>query len=150
MQERTVHYSETYQVQVLTQADLNGAGRLFGGQLMCWIDIVAAVVARRHSGCNVTTACVERLSFKKPAGANDTLVLHGAMVYAGRTSMMVRVRTYVETLSGQRELIYEAYVTMVALDEQGVPTPVPKLLLSTPEEKDAHERALALRQQSKQ
>ncbi len=146
MQQRTVQYSETYQVQVLTQADLNGAGRLFGGQLMCWIDIVAAVVARRHSGRNVTTACVQRLSFKKPAGANDTLVLHGAMVYAGRTSMMVRVRTYVEKLTGARELINEAYVTMVALDEAGVPTPVPQLILSTPEEEEAHARALALRE----
>ena len=51
------------QVQILTQSNLNGYNRLFGGQLMEWIDIVAAVVARRHSGCNVTTAVVNTIPF---------------------------------------------------------------------------------------
>ena len=55
---KTVSESATTQVQILTQANLNGYQRLFGGQLMSWMDIVAAVTARRHSGKNVTTACV--------------------------------------------------------------------------------------------
>ena len=71
-------------------------GGQFGGQLMQWIDIVAAVVARRHSNCNVTTAAIERLEFKAPAYANNTVVLDGRITYAGRTSMEVRVDTFKE------------------------------------------------------
>ena len=89
------HVSESYteQVQILSQSTLNGYNRLFGGQLMQWIDVVAAVVARRHSGCNVTTASVDNLRFEGPAYANDTIVLCGHITYTGRTSMEVCVRT---------------------------------------------------------
>ena len=85
------HVSESYteQVQILSQSTLNGYNRLFGGQLMQWIDVVAAVVARRHSGCNVTPASVDNLRFEGPAYANDTIVLCGYITYTGRTSMAV-------------------------------------------------------------
>ena len=59
MQEKKrIKDSETEHVQILTQGTLNGYKRLFGGKLMEWIDITAAVVARRHSGKNVTTAFI--------------------------------------------------------------------------------------------
>ena len=132
---KRVSDSFTTQVQILTQANLNGYSRLFGGQLMSWMDIVAAVTARRHSGRNVTTACVNDLEFHKPAHANDTLVLTGELVYVGRTSMEVRVRAYVEELDGQKQLVNEARFIMVALDENERPTPVPGLLLKTEEQK---------------
>ncbi len=128
--------SYTEQVQVLTQGSLNGYNRLFGGQLMEWIDIVAAVVARRHSGCNVTTAFIDSLDFKAAAYANDTLVLQGKIVYVGRTSMEVCVRTFVEELTGIRRLINRAYIILVALDENEKPTPVPGLILETELEKE--------------
>ena len=114
---KTVAASRTEQVQILSLATLNGYKRLFGGRLMEWIDVVAAVVARRHSGCNVTTATVDSLEFTAPAYANDTLVLVGYITYTGRTSMEVCVKTYVEALDGNRRLINQAYVVMVALDE---------------------------------
>ena len=56
--------SYTEQVQILSQSTLNGYNRLFGGRLMQWIDVVAAVVARRHSNCNVTTAAVDTCVLK--------------------------------------------------------------------------------------
>lgn len=127
--------SFTTQVQVLTQGNLNGYHRLFGGQLMSWMDIVAAVTARRHSEMNVTTACVRDLEFKKPAHANDTLMLTGEVVYVGRTSMEIRVRVYVEELTGSRELINEARFIMVALDENERSARVPGLLLETDEQR---------------
>ena len=135
--------SFTTQVQVLTQANLNGYNRLFGGQLMSWMDIVAAVTARRHSGRNVTTASVKDLSFRAPAYANDTLVLTGEVVYVGRTSMEVSVCVYVESLSGRKELINEARFIMVALDENECPTEVPGLLIETEEEQKKWEDAAA-------
>ena len=132
---KRVSESRTEQVQILFQATLNGYKRLFGGKLMEWIDIVAAVTARRHSGCNVTTAAVDSLEFTSAAYANDTLVLIGTVTYVGRTSMEVCVKTYVEELSGKRRLINNAYVIMVALDENERPAPVPGLICETEEER---------------
>lgn len=142
---KTVSESATTQVQILTQANLNGYQRLFGGQLMSWMDIVAAVTARRHSGKNVTTACVDKLEFHKPAHANDTLVITGEIVYVGRTSMEVRVRAYVEELNGSKDLTNEARFIMVALDENEKPTPVPGLLLENAEQRALWDEATARR-----
>ncbi len=142
MKEKRVCDSYAEQVQILSQANLNGYSRLFGGQLMEWIDIVAAVVARRHSEHNVTTAVVDMLEFKEPAYANDTVIISGKITYAGRTSMEIKVETFVEELNGETKIINTAYIVMVALDENDKPTPVPKLILETQEEKTEHERAL--------
>lgn len=140
--QKYVKDSYTEQVHVLTMSNLNGYNRLFGGQLMSWIDEVAAVVARRHSGCNVTTASVDTLVFKKPAHANDTIIINGKITYAGNTSMEIDVKTYVENLTGERILINEAFVTMVAIDENEKPTKIPALILETDEERISFENAL--------
>ena len=133
--------STSEHVQILTLSTLNGSQRLFGGKLMEWIDIVAAVVARRHSGKKVTTAVVDSLSFKSPAYANETIVLKGHITYAGNTSMEICVETYVEKLSGGQRLINTAYVVMVALDENEKPTKVPPLILRDDREKSEWEKA---------
>ena len=125
--EKTAKDSYTEQVQILTQSNMNGFGRLFGGQLMEWIDIVAAVTARRHSQRNVTTVLVDSLEFKHPARVNDTLVLTGQIEKVGTSSMDIGVNTYIEYLSGERKLINKARLVMVALDENDRPTPVPRL-----------------------
>lgn len=137
--ERPVSYSYTEQFHMITSPDLNGYGRLFGGRLMEWIDEVAGIVARRHSGQNVTTAMVDTLCFRGPAYPNDTLVLAGKVTYVGRTSMEVCVRTMVEDLSGERRTINKAYLVLVALDENEMPTEVPRLTLETDEEKNEWE-----------
>ncbi len=124
--------SYTENIEILLSADMNGYGRLFGGKLMEWADITAAVVARRHSGKNVTTVCVDDLQFLAPAYTNDTLVILGRMTYVGKTSMEVRVDSYVESLSGERTLINRAYIVLIALDENEAPEEVPGLILETP------------------
>ncbi|WMJ22316.1 acyl-CoA thioesterase [Paludicola sp. MB14-C6] len=138
---KTVSQSATQQIQILMPEHINGYDRLFGGRLMEWIDVVAAVVARRHSGCNVTTAAVGHLEFKAPAYVNSTIVLKGQMTYVGRSSMEVRVDTFVEELSGNHILINRAYLVLVALDEDDKPTMVPRLILETEEEKSEWEAA---------
>ena len=100
--------SLTSHVQILMPTDLNGYGRLFGGRLMEWIDVVAGVTARRHSGCEVTTAAVDSLEFHAPAHVNDTIVLEGRVTCTGRTSMEVRVDTFVESLNGERKRVNRA------------------------------------------
>lgn len=141
---RTVAHSRTEQVQILMQGTLNGYNRLFGGKLMEWIDVVAAVTARRHCGKNVTTAAVDSLVFKSPAMVNDTILLEGHVTYAGRTSMEVCVTTYVEELNGFRREINKAYLVLVAIDADGKRTLVPPVIPETEEEKreyaDAMER----------
>lgn len=130
-----VEDSLTEQVQILMPHHSNGQNRLFGGQLVQWIDIVAAVVARRHSGYNVTTVAMDNLQFKAPAYINDTLVLIGRITHVGRTSMEIRVDTYVECLSGIRKVVNRAYIVMVAIDDEGNPTEVPSLIVETENEK---------------
>ena len=110
---RVKHPSDscTEQVHIITQSDINGFDRLFGGALMSWIDILAAVVARRHSERNVTTVFVDTLEFRAPARVNDTVYMTGKMTYVGKTSMEVCVKTFVEELSGNRKLINVACQT---------------------------------------
>ena len=149
-EKKRVSESKTEQVQIILLEHLNGYNRLFGGKLVEWIDIVAAVVARRHSNRNVTTASVDNLQFKGPAHINDTILLRGCMTYVGKTSMEVRVDTFVEKLSGERKLINQAYLVLVALDENEKPVAVPGLILETDEEKEEWEagvRRHALRKQ---
>jgi acyl-CoA hydrolase len=152
LEPKPVSASRTQQLQILMHEHINGAGRLFGGRLMEWIDVVAAVTARRHSGRNVTTAAIDTLHFKSPAYANDTVLLEGRITYVGRTSMEVRVDAFVEALDGSRRMINRAYLVMVALDDCDRPTPVPPLLLETEEERqewEAGKRRSALRKQRK-
>ena len=139
---KRVSESKTLHTEIVMSSHVNGAGRLFGGLLMQWIDVVAAVVARRHAQMDVITASISSLEFKAPAHMNDTIEL---VVYAGRTSMEVRVDTYVESLSRRRTHVNRAYLTMVALGEDGLPAPVPALIPETDEDKEEYRAAEARR-----
>lgn len=140
--EKGVVDSLTEQIQILMPLHINGSGRLFGGKLLEWIDIVASVVARRHSECNVITAAIDNLQFKEGAYMNDTLVLIGRITYVGNSSMEVRIDTYVEELSGIRKPINRAYLVLVALDEGGTPVRVPRLVIETEAQRAEWEGAL--------
>jgi len=131
-----VEDSKTEQFRLLKYEDINGANRLFGGKLMAWIDEVAGVTARRHCEAEVTTACIDNLQFKEPAFLGNMVVIIGRLTYIGRSSMEVRVDSYVEDSRGYRRPINRAYVTMVALDEQERPKKVEfELELKTETEK---------------
>ncbi len=138
--------SEVEQVQGVFISHLNAQGRLFGGQLVAWVDVVAGLVARRHSNCNSTTAEIDNLQFKSPIFADSVVILHGKLTCVGRTSMEVRVDSYVEAKDGTRKLVNTAYLVLVALDENGKPTPVPGLVCDTPEEKAEWEAGLKRRE----
>lgn len=124
MQKKCVEDSKTEQFRLLKYEDINGANRLFGGKLMAWIDEVAGVTARRHCEGQVTTACIDNLQFKEPAFLGDMVVIIGRMTYIGRSSMEVRVDSYIEDIHGIRRPINRAYVMMVALDENERPKAV--------------------------
>ncbi len=140
--EKPVSHSSTEQVHIVLPAHSNGCGRLFGGQLMQWIDVVAAVCARRHSERNVVTVCVEGLDFEAPAYIDQVVVMRTDIVYTGTTSMEVRVDSFVEDLHGDHTLINRAYLILVALDDDRKPTPVPAIVCETSEQKMEHQSAV--------
>lgn len=138
---KSVSDSFTQHVEIVMPQHINGQKRLFGGLLMQWIDVVAAVVARRHSNSNVVTVGVDKLNFEQSADINDTLVLEGRITFVGKTSMEIRVDTMVENLSGERKRVNKAYIVMVAVDENKNPKNVPGLELSTKEEQREYTKA---------
>ena len=148
--EKKVEDSLTEQQYLICPAHINHYGRLFGGNLLKWIDELAGIVAIRHCGSIVTTAAIDNLQFKAPAYAGDMIVLQGVMTYVGRTSMEVRVDTYREALDGNRELINVAYIDMVSINCKGQPEEVPDLLLETEEQHQEYEAAKKRKQLRKQ
>jgi len=142
--------SKTEQAYMVRSPHINGYGRLFGGQLMQWIDEVAGIVARRHSNSIITTAAIDNLNFKSAAYMNDTVVLSGKVTYVGKSSMEIRVDTYVEDINGNRRTINRAYIVMVAIDSEGNPVQVPSLELETETDKiewEGGEKRYKLRKQ---
>ena len=147
---KKVSDSFTEQQYLICPAHINHYGRLFGGQLLKWIDELAGIVAIRHCGSTVTTAAIDNLQFQAPAYTGDMIVLQGMVTYVGRTSMEVRIDTYREALDGTREIINRAYMDMVCINCKGEPTEVPDLLLETPEQKQEYEAAKKRKQMRKQ
>lgn len=138
------------QVYQIRPEHLNGAGRLFGGRLMEWIDEAAGLVGIRHAQSNVITASVDNLKFIRGAYQNDLVILIGKLTYVGNSSMEVRVDTYVESLDGIRKPINRAYVTVVAVDGNGKPMKVPGLIIESESEKAEWEAGIKRREMRRQ
>ena len=147
---KTVSQSLTEQQYLIRPAHINHYGRLFGGELLKWIDELAGIVAIRHCGTTVTTAAIDNLQFKAPAYTGDMIVLQGMVTYVGRTSMEIRVDTYREALDGKREMINRAYIDMVCIDRDGHPVEVPDLVLETEEQQKEWDAAQKRKQMRKQ
>lgn len=150
---KKVSDSATQQQYLVRPTHINHYGRLFGGQLLYWIDELAGIVAMRHSGATVTTAAIDNLQFQAPAFEGNMVVLVGQVTYVGRSSMEIRVDTYTETSDGERKIINRAYIDMVAIDETGNPIPVPGLIIETEEQQaewNAAAKRKALRKQRRQ
>ncbi len=138
---KKVSDSLTEQVQLVQSQHINGYQRLFGGQLMAWMDIVAGVTARRHSGRQVTTASVDDLQFLAPAYIDDLLIIRGRVTNVGKTSMEIRVDVEVEGIDNSRKPLNRAHFVMVALDEHDHPAAAPPLILETAEDRQEWEDA---------
>ena len=122
---KTVSQSRTEVTRTVFYQDLNGFNRLFGGRLMEWIDEAAGIAARRHCGSTITTACVDQLEFKHAVHLDDDVVIIAKVTYVGRTSLEVRVDSYVEEYdTRERNLINTAFLTEVCIDENGKATPI--------------------------
>ncbi|MDX9871548.1 MAG: acyl-CoA thioesterase [Clostridia bacterium] len=141
MKEKPISYSSTVMSQVMLPSQANPAGNVHGGEIMKIMDTAAGVVARKHCRTNVVTARVDELEFHLPILVGELLTCKGHLVYVGRSSMEVAVMVEVENLLTElpARKALSAYFTMVALDKNGIPTPVPSLKLETAEEEAAFE-----------
>jgi acyl-CoA hydrolase len=139
---KPVNESRVEMVQIIRPEDVNPLGIAFGGKVVEWMDMAAAVSAVRHARKPCVTASIDNLAFLTPIKIGQFVIIRATVNYTGRTSMEVSVRIESEDpISGQRQLTTQGYLTFVALDEYGRPSPIPPVIPETAEEKHRYEEA---------
>jgi len=143
---KTVSESFTETVELVLPNDANPLGNILGGKVMHLIDIVGAISARRHCRSLLVTASVDNLDFVHPIRVGQLIILRAFVTRAFKTSLEVEVNVFLEDgLTGERRQTSSAFVTYVAVDRDGHPTPVPPIVPVTAEEKRRYREALARR-----
>lgn len=133
-----VRDSHVYTTELVLPNDTNQLGNLLGGRLMHWIDITAAIAAQKHAGRVCVTASVDELNFHQPIRLGDVVILQASVNRAFHTSMEIGVLVTAHGLQGSPvRRANNAYLTFVAVDEQGHPVAVPPI---TPESDDERRR----------
>jgi acyl-CoA hydrolase len=122
--------------------DANGMGNVLGGKVMHLVDLAGALAAMRHTRRSAVTAAVDSLVFLHPGHIGDLIALRSSVNRAFRTSLEVGVTVETENLlTGQKVHTCSAYLTFVALDENGKPTPIPPVIPETETEKRRYREA---------
>jgi acyl-CoA hydrolase len=132
--------STTEMTEYVLPQHANVHGSVFGGQIMAWIDLCAAVCAQRHAGRPCVTAFVDDLLFKRPVRVGQVVLLRAQVTATFRTSMEIEVAVHGEnTITGERWPTVECLVTFVAMGDDARPVAIPPLVLET----EAHRAAQA-------
>jgi len=117
-------------------SDANPAGNVFGGEILKHIDMVAGIVAQRHSQSNAVTVSMDSVNFLKPVFVGNVLTLNARINYVHNSSMEIEVKVEAEDIvTGIRTVTGTAFVTFVSLDSHGKPIPAPKLALKTDDDR---------------
>lgn len=139
--------SRVEMTEMVLPPDTNYHGTVFGGRILQWIDIAGAIAAQRHCQHKVVTASIDDMHFVEPIKLGDIVVLHASVNYVHRTSMEVGVRVECEhPTSGTRSHAARAYLTYVALDSDGNPTPIVPVVPETDEERRRFQNAMTRRE----
>lgn len=147
-QSKPVANSQVVMTQLVLPSHTNALGSVFGGTIMSWIDIAAAISAQRHSNKEVVTASIDRLDFVAPVYKGWVVNLRARVNYTSKTSMEVGVRVDAENpKTGETFHTASAYTTFVALGSNGKPAEVPELLLENEEDHRRFEEAKRRREQ---
>jgi acyl-CoA hydrolase len=142
-----VKNSQVFMTELVLPNDTNQLGNLLGGRLMHWIDIAGAIAAQRHCGRVCVTASVDNLEFHTPIKLGEIVTLQASVNRAFRSSMEIGVVVSAHGLGGAKlRRANHAYLTFVAIDEQGNPVVVPPALPETVDEKRRFEEALTRRE----
>jgi len=121
-------------------SDANPAGNVFGGAILKHIDMVAGIVAQRHSQTNAVTVSMDKISFLKPVFVGNVLFVTARVNYVQKSSMEIEVNVEAEDIAkGTRVHTGNAFVTFVALDANGKPVSVPKLRIESAEDQKRFE-----------
>jgi acyl-CoA hydrolase len=143
---KTPRASRVETAQIVLPGLTNTHGTIFGGILMQWIDIAGGIASARHSAGAVVTASMDRLHFLSPVQLGEIVTVQAQVNYAGKTSMEVGVRVFAENQATfKRRQTTRAYLTFVAVDDDGRPREVPRLVCETTEEKRRFKEAEARR-----
>lgn len=120
----------------------NAINTIFGGVVMSWIDLAAAMCAQKHCEKYVVTVHVDEISFISSIKVGEHVIIKASINYVGRTSMVVGVKVESENpILRETRVTTRAYLTFVALDQAGRPTAVPGLILETAEDQRRYENA---------
>ena len=143
---RRVDASITTMTEYVLPTHANVLGNVFGGQIMAWIDLCAAICAQRHTGRTAITVCIDELQFEQPIKVGQVVMLKARVTAAFRTSCEILVEVEgEEATTGQRWPCVSAFVSFVAVDEHRVPVQIPALEIVTAEERVLADAALARR-----
>lgn len=125
-----VQYSQHTMTYLAAPNDANLRGKMFGGVVLALVDKIAYVTSARHADCPTVTASFDQVDFRSPIEIGEIVTLKASVNFVGRTSIEVGVRVMAEPVTGgEPRHTNSCYVTMVALDPQGKPQHVPKLIL---------------------
>lgn len=139
---KAVDASRVIMTQLVLPSHTNALDSVFGGTIMSWIDICAAIAAQRHCGSSVVTASMDELHFIAPVYKGWVVNLKSSVNFVATTSMEVGVRVDAENpRTGETFHTASAYATFVALGSDGKPTPVPGLVLKSEDDKRRFEAA---------
>jgi acyl-CoA hydrolase len=128
--------SRSQLIRWMSVQDANSAGFVHGGTVMRDCDEVAGIAAIRHCGKRVVTAGMDRMTFTSPVYVGELLRCSATVNAVWRTSMEVGVRVEAENaVTGEVRHTSAAYLTMVAVDEQGTPVPAPPLIAESDDER---------------
>lgn len=132
LEPRAQAFSRTQMTEYVLPQHANALGSVFGGQIMAWIDLCAAICAQRHSGRMAVTAFVDDLKFELPVRVGEVVRLDAKVTAVFRTSMEIEVVVEGEdATTGRRWPCVDARLTFVAIDADRKPAPVPPLALDT-------------------
>lgn len=144
---RTVRETQHETSQMMLPQHSNNLGLVFGGVILAMMDTASAVCAIRHAQSICVTASVDRVDFREPIHLGDLVIMKCSVNFVGRTSMEVGVRVESEDLqTGNRRHTNSCYLTFVAIDRNGKPIEVPRLIPETDDEVRRYEAAKARRQ----
>ena len=130
--EKTPNNSKAEVIIRMFPSDANPAGNVFRGAILKHIDMVAGIVAQRHSQTNAVTVSMDKISFLKPVFVGNVLFLTARVNYVQKSSMEIEVNVEAEDIAkGTRVLTGNAFVTFVALDANGKPVAIPKLRIES-------------------
>lgn len=147
MNAKKVSDSQIIMTELVLPNHTNQLGNLLGGQLMHWIDICAALSAAKHSNRVCVTASVDRIDFHHPIRLGDAVTLVASVNRVFRTSMEVGVKVYAQNFrKGTKIHTNTAYLTFVAVDNEGKPVPAAEAVPETEDEKRRYDEALIRRE----